>query len=672
MKATAPVDNRILPARIRCAKCNAILPSSANFCGICGAKLNKSVKACSIVSILYNSVLVLLSLSAFVLWFLSLRSMNLQHMTDLGLVSVLPAPSILALILLVVSFCVALHQKKLFEPILLLHLLLLIFMLYGVTTLVEQQPRFSIVYQHAGFTEFIMRTGTVDPYLDAYFNWPGFFILSAFLTRIAGYQDILAYATWAPVYFNVFYLAPLYVIFTTATRDKRIIWLGLCFFYLTNWIAQDYYSPQGLNFFLYLLVLAILLKWFKRQVSATPRQQTTIRRRSGWLPLFIRSIYEWLTAPDTLVTPVKPRQRRMLLASVVVIFAFMVFSHPLTPFFTIAAVTALVVFGRITPRWLPVLMCAMTVAWAVFMAQPYLAGHLASLLSDIGQLERAVTSNVTSRVVAGNPEHILIGEIRIVMTFIIWSLACAGAILRLRQGYRDISYILLAIVLFPIVLIQSYGGEMLLRIYFFTLPMMAFFAAALFYATPARELLVPTKTTFMLRAERRASAGTTSLLVKVMIGVVSVVLLVGFLFTRYGNEWVDYVTNAELAGVRHLYSIAPKGSLLLAGWDETSWQFQDIEQYRYYVLNDDTNLSSALITQNVEPIVQFIESSKTPNAYLIFTRSQKAAAQRDGLPPDTPDRFEHALLTSGKFVSVYNNIDAQIFLFTGSRGRGSP
>ncbi|MBV8694274.1 MAG: hypothetical protein JO125_13670 [Chloroflexi bacterium] len=563
----------------------------------------------------------------------------------------------------------ALHQKKLFEPLLLLHLLLLIFMLYGVTTLVEQQPRFSIVYQHAGITEFIMRTGTVDPYLEAYFNWPGFFIFSAFLTRIAGYHDILGYATWAPVYFNLFYLAPLYIIFTTATTDKRIIWLGLCFFYLTNWIAQDYYSPQGLNFLLYLLVLAILLKWFKRQASVTSRQQPTMRRRLGRLSPFIGSIYEWLTAPDTLLTPVKPRQRRTLLASIVVIFAFMVFSHPLTPFFTIAAVTALVVFGRITPRWLPVLMSAMTVAWAVFMARPYLAGHLAAILSDIGQLGRAVTSNVTSRVVAGNPEHILISEIRIVMTCIIWSLACAGAILRLRQGYRDVNYILLAIVPFSMILIQSYGGEMLLRIYFFTLPIMAFFAAALFYATPAKELLVPTKMTSMLRAEGRALTGTTSLLVKVMIGVVSVVLLVGFLFTRYGNERVDYVTNAELAGIRHLYSIAPTGSLLLAGWDETSWQFQGIEQYRYYVLSDDTDLSHALITKNVAPIVQFIESSKTPKTYLILTRSQKAMAQRDGLPPDTLDQFEHALLTSRKFVLVYNNIDAQIFLFIRSTGK---
>lgn len=546
-------------------------------------------------------------------------------------------------------------------------------MLYGVTTLVEQEPRFSTVYQHAGYTEFIMRTGTVDPYLEAYFNWPGFFILSAFLTRIAGYHDILSYATWAPVYFNLFYLGPLYIIFTTATTDKRIIWLGLCFFYLTNWIAQDYYSPQGLNFFLYLLVLAILLKWFKRQVPASLGEHTTKRRRLARLSPFIGPVYTWLTAPDTLSTPAQPRQRKALLGSVVFIFAFMVFSHPLTPFFTIASVTALVVFDRITPRWLPILMGAMTVGWAVFMAQPYLAGHLPSILSDIGQFHSAITSNVTSRVEDGDPEHILISEIRVMMTFIIWVLAFAGAVLRLRRGYHDASYVVLAVVLFPILLIQSYGGEMLLRIYLFTLPTMVFFAAALFYSTPTKGLLLPVKKwyrpTFIAREKKNVSAGRTSLLMKVTVGVVTVVLLVGFLFTRYGNERVDYMTNAELAGVRHLYSIAPKGSLLIAGWDGTPWEFQDIEQYDYYVLSDDIDLYDAVVTKNVEPVVQFIERVRLPKAYLIFTRSQKATAQGEGLPPKTLDQFEHALLTSGKFVLVYSNNDAQIFLFTeGQRG----
>lgn len=670
MKLTLPSKNDDLIGNTHCKNCNA--PLSADLCAVCGAKLDRIEqhdKALSRSSILYEGIFVLLPLGAFILWFFSLRFVDVQHMTDLGLVSVLPAATIFALVVLVVSFCVTLNRQKLSEPILVLHILLLIFMLYSVTTLVEQQPRFSTVYQHAGYTEFIMRTGSVNPYLDAYFNWPGFFLLSAFLNQIAGYQDILNYATWAPVYYNLFYLIPLYIIFTTATTNKRVIWLALCFFYLTNWIAQDYYSPQGLNFFLYLLVIAILLKWFKKPLPASPDQQAAIRRRLGRLTPVLGPVYEWLTAPDELSTPVQPLQKRALLASIIIIFAFMVFSHPLTPFLMIVAVVALVIFGRITPFWLPILMIVMTGAWDILMAQPYLSGHLTEVLSDIGQLGRAVSSNVTDRLAAGDTGHVFIGEMRTIMTFLIWCLAALGAFHRLRRGYHDASYVLLAIVAFPIVLIQSYGGEMLLRIYLFTLPMMVFFAASLFYTPSDKELSASTKTWYqpslVPRKEGSTSFGAISPWMKGIIVLASVVLLAGFLFTRYGNERVDYVTNAELTGLHHLYSIAPSGSTLIAGWDGTPWNFQDIDLYNIYTLDDNDNLARAVIKKDVAPVIQLIESSNAPKAYVIFDRGQQAAAQSAGLPPGTLTQLEHALLTSQKFVLVYSNSDTQIFQFTG-------
>ncbi len=277
-------------------------------------------------------------------------------------------------------------------------------------------------------------------------------------------------------------------------------------------------------------------------------------------------------------------------------------------------------------------------------------------------------------VVDANPEHAFISKMRLIMTLFIWGLAFVGGVFRLRRGYRDASYVLLAVVPFPLLLVQTYGGEMLLRIYFFTLPAMVFFAAALFYSVPAKSMLWSMKTgyrpAFFAREEARVPARRISLLMKVMVGAVSVVLLGGFLFTRYGNERMDYMTNAEVAGVHQLYNIAPKGSMLIAGWDGTPWQFQDYEQYDLYVLSDD--LSDAVVTRNIGAIVQFIESKKTPRAYLIFTRSQKATAQIGGLPPGMLDQFEHALLTSRKFVVVYSNVDAQIFLFTGGGKGGSP
>jgi hypothetical protein len=587
---------------------------------------------------------VLLPLCALLLWFISLREVDIRRMNDLGLISVMPPLTIIALVLLSVSFCLTLRQPQKRAPVLLLHLALLIFMLYGVTTLVEEAPRFSVLYRHEGYTEYILRTGTVDPNLDAYFNWPGFFILSAFVTHLAGYHDIFGFGLWAPVFFNLIYLGPLYMIFTSATTDKRIVWLGLWFFYLTNWIGQDYFSPQGLNFFLYLVIIAILLRWFKVAPSAQSLIQEPRGQHSGRIRSFVHRFFAWLRAPDTLRTPIQPRQRTALLVILITIFAFVVFSHPLTPFFVLASVAALVFLRRCTPFWLPILMAIMTGAWIIFMAQAFLAGHLSWVTGGFGNIFNAFSANVSERV-GGSPEHIFIAKIRLVMTFFIWGLAFVGAVRRLRKGHHDISYILLAIAPFPLLVAQPYGGEMLLRIYLFALPPMTFFAASVFFPT--------------LSSGR--SRWTTVLIVGICI-----TLLGGFLFSRYGNERQDYMTNAEVAGVHYLYSIASPGSIFIEGSDGTPWQLQDFEKYDTYSLTE--QLYHAVATSDVSAIVQFIESKKYTNVYLIFTRSQKATAESSlGLSSDALDRLEDVLVSSGKFKLVYSNPDAQILVYQGDQ-----
>lgn len=583
---------------------------------------------------------VLLPLCALLLWSISLQGVDIRRMNDLGLVSVLPPLTFIAFVLLSVSFCLTLRQPHKRAPILLLHLALLIFMLYGVTTLVEEAPRFSVLYRHEGYTEYILRTGTVDPNLDAYFNWPGFFILGAFVTRVAGYHDIFGFGLWAPVFFNLIYIGPLYIIFTSATTDRRIVWLGLWFFYVTNWIGQDYFSPQGLNFFLYLVIIAILLRWFKVAPSAQSRVQEPQGQHLGRIQSFVHRFFAWIRAPDPLSIPVQPRQRKVLLVMLIAIFAFVVFSHPLTPFFVLASVTALVIFRRCAPFWLPILMAVMTGAWIILMTQAFLAGHLSWLTGGFGNIFSTFSANVSDRV-GGSPQHVFIAKMRLVTTFFVWGLALVGAIRRLRKGYQDVNFVLLALAPFPLFVAQPYGGEMLLRIYLFALPPMVFFAASVFYPTP--------------------TSGRSRWATVVVAGI-CITLLGGFLFTRYGNERQDYMTNAEVAGVQDLYSIAKPGSIFIEGSDGTPWQLQDFEKYDTYSLTE--NLYHAVATRDVNAIVQFIESKKYTNAYLIFTRSQKATAESSlGLSSDALDQLEYVLVSSGRFRFVYGNPDAQILVF---------
>jgi hypothetical protein len=142
----------------------------------------------------------------------------------------------------------------------------------------------------------------------------------------------------------------------------------------------------------------------------------------------------------------------------------------------------------------------------------------------------------------------------------------------------------------------------------------------------------------------------------------SLLLLGGFLFTRYGNERQDYMTFAEVMGVRHLYSIAQPGSIFIEGADGTPWQFQDYEKYDTFALT--ISMQTAIANMDVTAITEFIRSQKYMHAYLIFTRSQEATLESTyGFSKGTLARLERMLLASGKYKLVYWNRDAEILQF---------
>ncbi len=640
--------------RTRCPNCGRELPEGASLCVACSDTVQ--IPVVKERTFLY----ILLPLVAFLLWLFSLQSVQIRAMNDLGLVSVLPAASLVALALLVISFVLVLRRRSISVPLLLFHIGLLIFMLYGVTALVENATRFTTVYRHAGYTEYIMRTGTVDPTLDTYFSWPSFFIFGAFLTTIAGYSDIFSYTAWVPVFFNLLYLGPLYMIFSTATRNKQVVWAGLLFFYLTNWIGQDYYSPQGFNFFLYLMILAILLTWF--QISPQKRSVRSNERIARRSP-FVRKLYDWCTLSDALQQKISLPQRIALLAIVIALFALDVSSHPLTPFFTLMSVTLLVVFRRCKPFWLPILLAGMIAAWLFFMASSFLAGHVSMVTSSFGIFGTLIKSNISNRV-QGSPEHIFITQFRLVMTALLILIAFLGVLRRFRAGQHDLTYVLLALAPFPLFLTQDYGGEMLLRVYLFALPFLAFFAAALFYGnTNARKV----NATYVPSGSRKAlRPSTTRTTIAIML--TSVALLSGFLFTRYGNERNDYISQPMLDGMHYLYSVAPTNSVLIAAWEGGPWYFQDYEKYDYNELDDD-QFGKDAANGNVQHIVQFILGEERQNAYVVFNSSQEATFDSTmGYSPGRLQLLEHKMLASGNFVMIYHNADIQILKFVDTAG----
>ena len=61
----------------------------------------------------------------------------------------------------------------------------------GSTVVLEQDPRFPTAYWIAGFVDYVYRTGHSSPALSAYFSWPGFFEVVAFIEHVVGSTNLM-------------------------------------------------------------------------------------------------------------------------------------------------------------------------------------------------------------------------------------------------------------------------------------------------------------------------------------------------------------------------------------------------------------------------------------------------------------------------------------------------
>lgn len=577
-------------------------------------------------------------LLAVLLWLLALPAIDVRRMTDLGLLSVFPLSIYAALGILTLGFCAALRRAHTPPMVLAIYVIVLIVIIHGTPNILYGTLRYSWAWKHVGIVDYIQRHGSVNPdiaALDAYHDWPGFFALNALLTEAAGFTSALAYAGWAPVIFNLLNFGGLLLLLSTFTTDRRLSWFSVWIFFLSNWVGQDYFSPQALSFFFYLISLFVCLKWFS---VVGPR----IRVPIGVQAAVQQSIGARPSRPsEPPAAAASAWQRVGLMLIVIIIFLVMTTSHQLTPFMTIAAVTVLVVFRRCQARWLPVLMTLVLAVWILYAAEAFLLDRLEFIFSSVGQFASNLDANLidVTQISAGQRLVSLMGR---GLTGGLWLLALLGGLRRLRQGYRDWRPFMLLIAVLVLPLINSYGGEILFRLYLFALPSTAFFAAALIYPAAAATNVQP------------ARWGAVA---------VSAALLIGFVFAYYGKERQYYFTPNEVAAAQYLYSTAPPGSLLIEGTRNYPTQFLNYENFTYVPIEREPRASwQRVIADPVKVLSTWLRNDQYTATYLLITRSQKAAVNGLAvLPPGSLDAIEQALLNSPEFIVVFRNADAVIF-----------
>jgi hypothetical protein len=285
-------------------------------------------------------------------------------------------------------------------------------------------------------------------------------------------------------------------------------------------------------------------------------------------------------------------------------YVAIVCGHQLTPFAALVTVAGLVVFARLETRALPVLMGVLLAAWIAYVTTAFLAGHIGLLTSRLGNVSSSVQANVGARL-EGSSGHLLILHARLLMSAGIWALAGAGFVRRLLLKRIDPALAVVVAAPFLLIGLQSYGGEVLLRIFLFSLPGVAFFIARIpFPALAAGRGWFPSGA----------------------IVVLSLVLLAGFQFTRYGNERMDAFTHGDVAAVRALYRLAPPGSTIVGGTDNLPWRYRNYADYEYIGMNG-LDVWHARRTRPAALITAVQSRLHGKSGYVIVTRSSKIGAE---------------------------------------------
>ncbi|WOX08598.1 lipopolysaccharide biosynthesis protein [Streptomyces sp. N50] len=519
---------------------------------------------------------------------------DLDRMGGLGLISVLPLPTLAGAALLIVVFAALLWLGREHKALLLITLLATVVSLHALPAVIEPEPRFPTAWQHLGFIDYIDRTGSAVPDLDARWSWPGFFAVAAFVGKACGVTDWSEVIRWWPTAIQLAYLAPMFLLVRSLRASWRAKWTGIWIFVLSGWVGQDYFSPQGFTFLLYLAFVAILLVWFR-----APHVLWT-RIRPG----------------EAEVEPTDRRQQAVLLLVLIGLFAASVPAHQLTPFVMLGVLTVLVLLGRSELRGLPILFAVLVAVWIGFMAEPYWSGHFNDLFGGVGGVGSNVSTSVSGRIQGGSSTHKLVLYTRVLLAGGVMAFACWGWWRRRDHKYRERSLLVLTFVPFLGFGMQSYGGEMALRVFMFAVPGAALLAGlALFPRTGA---------TAKEREKDRVSLAPLAAL------LAGLLLMGGFLVARWGNEGFERVRPGEVAAMNYVYAHDKPTVRLLWLSDDTvndvtpamPWGAKDMERVNYVptLAPSDPVLVSGLVKALKDA---------GPHSYLMLNKSQVVSLQLD-------------------------------------------
>lgn len=570
------------------------------------------------------------------IWAGCLRRIDPSTMSDLGLASVLPYAAWLPHLLLSVGFFFAIGRQQRPGWLPYFYLVALAFVLHATPIIDYGTLRYPWVWKHLGIIDYIQRHGMVDrttPILSAYHNWPGFFAAAALIADLAGVRDLSGLALWAPLAFNLLYLAVLPLLYRSLTDDRRVVFGGTWIFLCGNWVGQDYFSPQALAFLFYLLLLAFCLLFLPSRLFSNDVSPRLLR--------MMEAAIQWAQRGGPIPAGLPSGTERVAVTgSALLLIGAMTVSHQFTPLVAVAALGVLAIFQRASIG-LFLFAAVLTAIWILYVAAPFVAAVLPAEMRDLGATVLELNGQLADMSIVSRGQA-LVSLICRTLTLTIAVAALVGGLRRVASGYRDGLAAALALSAVPMLAVTSYGGEVIFRVYLFALPFLAFFAATLFFPSPRKGLFAGAATGAAL-----FGAG----------------LAVAFVFANNGKDRQYAFAAEEVAAMQWLYDRAPPGTLVVEGAHVDPSQFRNVEYFTHVSLADEPPDSRAdVLAHPVAVLARWLDNDEYRAAFIVITRNQKAYVEALGvMPRGALDGVEQALLTSPRFRLVHAAAGTKIF-----------
>ena len=178
-----------------------------------------------------------------------------------------------------------------------------------------------------------------------------------------------------------------------------------------------------------------------------------------------------LTPPNRPTLP--PRQLLLIYFCAALVLMAAAPEHQITPFAIIGQLALLAVVGRFRGRGLVLVAIVSSAVFILIAGREFWINQLGLIIGsgDEGALQEGVANRLT-----GDTGQVAVKYMRIVMPALTWLLGMAGAWVYWKRR-RDLVPIGLAVVPMFFAAVQSYGGELILRIVLYGLPILAILGA---------------------------------------------------------------------------------------------------------------------------------------------------------------------------------------------------